>query len=243
MQRPLRICYLAPLLGTHTRRCLNYFHQRGHEVYAWVDFQQGFRRWPLPEEVLNPPPAEKIIAPDSVAPVPGNAGALGSHQGRSRLQGLPLGVGQLLRWLYRWVSYPLTWIEPWMTLRQRQQQLRRLIAEVQPDVVHALWLWGNAFDAHLIGLRPWLVTAWGSDIREAHTLSRWDQLHLSKALGAANAVTAPSPELLQCCQQVGGRIQLAVGKLPCRGWMWPSLRLPIPRTQCYKAWGYLQGWR
>jgi len=85
------------------------------------------------------------------------------------------------------------------------QWIRRHIAQVNPDVVHALWLWDNAFDAWLTGVRPRVMTAWGSDIREIGTLPRTKQLQLMMALRFADAVTSGSKELLELCQARGAK--------------------------------------
>jgi glycosyltransferase involved in cell wall biosynthesis len=42
--------------------------------------------------------------------------------------------------------------------------VRRLLRELEPDVVHAHWLYGFAFLAALTGARPLVAMAWGSDV-------------------------------------------------------------------------------
>ena len=42
--------------------------------------------------------------------------------------------------------------------------LRRLAARVRPDVVHAQYVTSYGFLAAIAGLRPLVVTAWGSDV-------------------------------------------------------------------------------
>jgi len=63
-------------------------------------------------------------------------------------------------------------------LLQGRSTLRRVIAEVDPDLVHAHWLTGPGWIAALAGARPLVVSAWGSDAL------RWTpQRRLGRLLG------------------------------------------------------------
>jgi len=65
-------------------------------------------------------------------------------------------------------------------------RLRRLLNAFRPDVVHAHWLSGPAWVAALSGVRPLVVTAWGSDA----LLARGPTRNLSRILcRAATAIT------------------------------------------------------
>ena len=50
--------------------------------------------------------------------------------------------------------------------------IRRLLRELQPDVVHAHWLCGFACFAALAGAKPLVAMAWGSDVLRADRLKR-----------------------------------------------------------------------
>ena len=68
-------------------------------------------------------------------------------------------------------------------------RLRKLGAQLQPDIVHAHYVTSYGFLAAAAGLRPLVVTAWGSDVlvspKESYLL-RWFTRY---ALGGADAIT------------------------------------------------------
>lgn len=89
---------------------------------------------------------------------------------------------------------------------QSVRRIRQLMAQLNPDIVHALWLWDNAFNAWVAGGRPLVLTAWGSDIRNVKNLSPVKQLQMRWALRSADAVTAfGSDDLLKLCQAMGAK--------------------------------------
>ena len=70
------------------------------------------------------------------------------------------------------------------------RRVRRLVRELQPDVLHALHLTSYGFLAGLCDVRPALTSVWGTDILEA---PGWSPLHLlvtRYALAKADHVTA-----------------------------------------------------
>ena len=70
------------------------------------------------------------------------------------------------------------------------RRVRRLVRELQPDVLHALHLTSYGFLAAMCGVRPTLTSVWGTDILEA---PGWSPLHLfftRYALAKADHVTA-----------------------------------------------------
>lgn len=77
---------------------------------------------------------------------------------------------------------------------------RRLIAEVQPDVVQAHWLPGFGFAAAAAGAKPLALTAWGSDV---HRASRTMRSASRYALRRADLVMADATDLLEGCVELG----------------------------------------
>src|SRR4051794_10588683 len=85
--------------------------------------------------------------------------------------------------------------------------LRRLLRELQPDVVHAHWIPGFAFFAAVAGARPLVAMAWGSDVFRARRMQK-----------AANRVTlrraalamADSQALLDALAALGARPETSV---------------------------------
>ena len=77
--------------------------------------------------------------------------------------------------------------------------LRRLVHELQPDVVHAQWL-PYAVMARLAGARPLVATAWGSDVYLASWRRRLGYRWLLPRIGYA---LADSQDLLAALRHLG----------------------------------------
>lgn len=88
---------------------------------------------------------------------------------------------------------------PW-GISQTVSWTRRLISEVQPDVVQAHWLPSFGFAAAAAGARPLAVTAWGSDV---HRASRAMRAASRFALKRADLVMADASDLLEGCIELG----------------------------------------
>lgn len=74
-------------------------------------------------------------------------------------------------------------------------RVRRLVRELQPDVLHALHLTSYGFLAATCGVRPTVTSVWGTDVLEA---PRWSPLHYlitRYALAGADHVTATGLQL------------------------------------------------
>lgn len=65
-------------------------------------------------------------------------------------------------------------------------RVRAIIANFQPDITSALFLPDYGWLATLAGARPLLVSAWGSDVLVAPTLSRWNKRRISKVVRNAD---------------------------------------------------------
>jgi glycosyltransferase involved in cell wall biosynthesis len=77
------------------------------------------------------------------------------------------------------------------------RRIRALIAELRPDLLHALHLTSYGFLAGLSGFQPSIVSVWGTDILEAPS---WTPLHAwitRHALRRAGAVTATGLRLAE----------------------------------------------
>ncbi len=177
----MKICYFAPLRSIHTIRWLDYFTAMGHETFAFYGMKEGFARW-SPERAaarMDYPELKKIelntdYQDEAV-----------SHKKDRFLLGLRTK-------LYRVRE-----------LRKEKSWMKSLIKPIQPDIVHALWLGENAYQAWLTGIHPFVITVWGSDIRNFHQLEQGKQNRLRLALLEADAVTSDSLELLSLCQSEG----------------------------------------
>ena len=88
--------------------------------------------------------------------------------------------------------------------------LRRLAAQWRPDVVHAQYLTSYGFLAATAGLRPLVVTAWGSDVLVSPRESRLAAWLAGRALRAADAVTTVAGHMNAAVVALGapaGRVQ------------------------------------
>ncbi len=75
------------------------------------------------------------------------------------------------------------------------RRVRKLIADLQPDLVHALHLTSYGFLAGLSGFQPSIVSVWGTDVLEAPTLSPLHKWITRQALARAGAITATGRKL------------------------------------------------
>jgi len=83
--------------------------------------------------------------------------------------------------------------------------LRRALARVRPDVLHAHALTRFGFAAWLSGFHPYVVTVWGSDILVTLPSSRRRRTQGRLALSRADLVTAGSAHLRAAAIDAGAR--------------------------------------
>jgi glycosyltransferase involved in cell wall biosynthesis len=92
------------------------------------------------------------------------------------------------------------------SLRQ-SRALAALAAELQPDLVHAHWLPEFGWMAAREGLRPLVVSAWGSDVLGVRGLGR---RRSKQALARAQLVLADSAHLARVTSELGGGVPVEV---------------------------------
>lgn len=117
---------------------------------------------------------------------------------------------------YSFIPYPkarakwLKWgglkrhLHPWIIAAQ----LRTIWRRIKPDVVHVHWLDSRAYHCALANIHPLVLTCWGSDINNFFSPDSNDsslKKRVSKALRAAEHVTADTPEIIERCKQLAGR--------------------------------------
>lgn len=93
-------------------------------------------------------------------------------------------------------------------IRARCRTINQVLREIQPDVLHAIFLYQRGWSAALTGFHPWVVTLLGSDVylpprhyRNALQLGR-DHLLNALALKQSDMVTAVSDELCQTANRM-----------------------------------------
>lgn len=87
----------------------------------------------------------------------------------------------------------------WRSLRV----VRRLLAEIRPDVLNTHFLTGYGYWGDFSGFRPNVLTVWGDDVYvtpHENPLKGWLARH---ALGRADFVTGDSADILRGCVELG----------------------------------------
>jgi glycosyltransferase involved in cell wall biosynthesis len=79
----------------------------------------------------------------------------------------------------------------------RIPRVRRLVRDLQPDLLHALHLTSYGFLAVLCDVRPTVVSVWGTDVLEAPRLSPFHYLITRHALRRADHITATGLRLAE----------------------------------------------
>jgi glycosyltransferase involved in cell wall biosynthesis len=94
-------------------------------------------------------------------------------------------------------------MEKWAT----EMRLRRIRRRFRPDVVHVHWIDHRAHACFCAGLRPLILSVWGSDINNL-LLPDADPQHVRSvgdALAGADQVLADAPDMQDKCSQLAGR--------------------------------------
>jgi glycosyltransferase involved in cell wall biosynthesis len=193
----LRICVVGDLDGVHTHRWVHWFVERGHDVHG-ISYYQPQR----------PPPGVKVhvlvaggAAGGSAAPLPGRGGW------RPAARRLAEAAAPSL---WRLIN----------GFRYQRGGLRRIIENVEPDVVHAHYVVEHGFYAALAcrtgrraGSRPLVVTAWGSDVLLAPRRSPLARAIARYTLRRADLVTSNNEYMTRRLVDLGApadRVELVI---------------------------------
>ncbi len=162
-ERRLRLCVVGDLDGVHTQRWLSYFVERGHDVHGLSYY--------LP---LRPPEGVRFHALRPDVPAGGRVAGRPRPGPLARVgRSLPPGLQRLAN-----------------MLRYRRAGLRRAVEEIAPDVLHAHYLVEHGFYAATAGRRPYVATAWGSDVLVEAARSPLNRAIARFVLGRADLATA-----------------------------------------------------
>ena len=88
---------------------------------------------------------------------------------------------------------------------ESRRSLSRLLRRVDPDVLHAHYVTGNAWHAWISGFHPYVVTVWGSDILATGHRGMRGRFYARTALRAADIVTGGSEHLVRAAIAAGAR--------------------------------------
>lgn len=92
-------------------------------------------------------------------------------------------------------------------------ETRKIIREIQPDIIHAHSAGAYAWMAMLAGFHPYVVTPWGTDILVDAKKSRWNRLLTSIALRRADLITCDARHMkdeMVCLGVNSDRIQIVM---------------------------------
>ena len=157
----LRIAVVGDLDGVHTQSWLRYFVARGHDVHG-VSYGTPAR----PPEGVR---VHALRSSEGGRPRPGARPGLTSRIGRA----LPPGLQRLVN-----------------LLRYRSAGIRRAVDEIDPDVLHGHFLVEHALYGTAAARRPYVVSAWGSDVLVEAARSRLNRAIARFVLGRADLATA-----------------------------------------------------
>ena len=184
---PLRIAVLGDFDGIHTRRWLEVFVARGHDVHAISYYRP---RPDLPGVTLHVLAGERRDGPLRL-----RSGHASGPSAEGRQPTAPSLAGRL-------PPNPLRLVH---AVRYQRAGLKRTLTAIVPDVFHAHYLVEHGFYGALAGFRPYVVSAWGSDLLVesrkplGRLIARWalrrvDLLTANDASLARRAVALGLPE-------------------------------------------------
>ena len=175
----LRIAVLADFEGPHARAWLRWFIARGHDVHA-VSFYP-------PAVPIEGAAMHALRRRSQAAAISSDRARGSSGTAPWRLAGrAPRGVLRLAH-----------------AARYQAAGLRRVVRRIDPDVFHAHYVVEHGFYGALTGVRPFVVSAWGSDVlvepqRDviSRMIARW-------TIGRANLVTSNNAYMAQRIGKLG----------------------------------------
>lgn len=155
----MRICFVAGPGSIHTRRWVEWFVKRGHDVH--VVFPRSFLR---PDRTTIP---GAVMHPLATTPVFSRSSHLLLH--------------------------PVDRV-----------RMRRIVAQINPDVLHAHYVRDYGFKAASTGFHPLVMTVWGSDVLvdpKHNPVVRWAVQH---ALRAADVITCDATHIVPAIRDLAG---------------------------------------
>jgi glycosyltransferase involved in cell wall biosynthesis len=160
LNRPLTLCFVADATSIHVQRWLQFFADRGHRVFCLSDKPQE-----LPGITMHP------------LPVWENTPKTKKKSGLKRMKRAKEKGLQIKSSIIKSV-----------VIEARAYQIRELLQEIQPDVVHAHFVYYRGWPTALAGFSPLMITLYGSDVHVPKADSK-DQF-LSRLLNGLAMLTA-----------------------------------------------------
>ena len=205
-KKKLRICYFIPYSSPHSKRFLNYFGEKGHELFVFDEKDQSFFRWG--QKTCKESTQETQHFRDSND----NKLTLKERIGVSAprlflllktVHIFSMSFMKIIKNMLRLV-FPFTQNKRYIVdYIRRARRIRNEVSHFRPHIVHGHYVAQNAIDVLLSGFRPNILTVWGSDIRDEDPLTRIQYIFRQMALKNAEAITAPSKDLISICIRKG----------------------------------------
>ena len=186
---PLRIAVLGDFEGVHTRRWLEVFVQRGHEVHAISYYRPDAD---LPGVTLHVLSSSKLEARQA------NEACTGDHLSLGERVRVRAGAPETL--MRRFVPPSLQRVV--QARRYMRAGLGRVLNEIEPDVFHAHYAVEHGFYGSFAGFHPYVVSAWGSDLL-VESRKPLGRLIARRALSKAELVTANDGSLARRAAELG----------------------------------------
>ena len=83
-------------------------------------------------------------------------------------------------------------------------RLKRLVADIQPDVLHAHYVRDYGFRAAQTGFHPLVLTAWGSDVLVDPVRNRLVQWEVARTLHKADLITCDASHIVPAIRKLSG---------------------------------------
>jgi L-malate glycosyltransferase len=170
---PLRIAVLGDLEGPHTRSWLEVFVERGHDVHAISFYPPSRDIWGVKVYVLRP------------SRIPAKTTQRTPRESRSPGRVVPASAARLIHAFRYWNA-----------------GLRRALGEIRPDVFHAHYVVEHGFYGSFAGFKPYVVSAWGSDLL-VDSYKQTGRLIARRTLARADLLTANDASLIRRARELG----------------------------------------
>ncbi len=184
---PLRIAVLGDFEGVHTRRWLEVFVRRGHDVHAISYYRPSEA---LPNVTLH------VLSGPSSASQRAEPGVAGSAAPGDRVGVKAMAALQIKRLIPTDVQRIVHMLRYW------RAGLADVLDEIRPHVFHAHYVVEHGFYGSFAGFHPYVVSAWGSDLLVA-SRSLIGRRIAKRALHHADLVTANDVSLARQAIELG----------------------------------------
>jgi len=214
----MKICYVANANSIHTKRWAEHFAGKGHEVHLISMNEDKVKGVKI--HLLKPPGDEEYIA----EPI------LFKNNGLIAFIKKIIGENSNIRKLISNILGSCRLISQDLKYARR---CRRIVRELQPDILHGHFLTSYGVYAAFTGHKPLVLSAWGSDVLVHPKQSLLRKIYCKYCIRKADVVTAESKTVSDALLRLGRSgdkiIQLAWG-VDCKLFL-PGYPLEVKRIK------------